>query len=169
MGDRCFSSVIARVEDQQKFKDIGYRLEYDRNNLVEMVDEAANYANTDELEELAEQNIPFIGYHDSGGGYSAGKFVSFGGEVIWICYGEPNFTSGTIKQLIRYRYREAQVDALFNGNNPAEVTMERVEMKLFTDLLNSIAEFTGEKSIHQKLQLLEKLKDAVLLTNEQPN
>jgi hypothetical protein len=43
-----------------------------------LVDQEANYGNSSSLRELAERGYVFIGQHDAGGDYDAGRLVSDG-------------------------------------------------------------------------------------------
>ncbi len=97
MGDRCYCRLWCKKTDAGKFDDAGFHSEYVDDaglpfgesaplgngsrvkttvELVELIQEEANYAGRAELEDLADRGVMFWGEHDEGGEYPAAVFAS---------------------------------------------------------------------------------------------
>jgi hypothetical protein len=75
--------ITCRREDQELFKRIGFRLDFDQlpnSALIEMVDHEANYAHNDEMP----TNVPYFGHHDAGGEYADGVFACDGRRYAYV-------------------------------------------------------------------------------------
>jgi len=80
MGDRCYMSVTCRRQDLARFEKLGFQIEpvEDQNTpVIEMVDEEANYAHTDEMP----TDIPYTAEYGAGGNYGEGK-IACDGKVL---------------------------------------------------------------------------------------
>jgi len=87
MGDRCYSEVTCNKRHVYYFIDMGYREENGsgyQGEEVHLVDEEANYANYDDLNELGGKGIPFHGSHTEGSCYGAFCFASVGLGCSWV-------------------------------------------------------------------------------------
>ncbi len=81
MGDRCYMHVTCRREDVAQFEELGFHLEFESSPeslVVEMADEEANYAHTDEMP----THIPYIAWNGKGSEYGECKLVCDGQEFI---------------------------------------------------------------------------------------
>jgi hypothetical protein len=83
VGDRCYISIKFRRADLPIFeeilgKDVFEELDGGAQIVVGSHAEA-NYGWTQELEELAQRNIPFSGFHGKGSEYSAEVFAACNG------------------------------------------------------------------------------------------
>jgi hypothetical protein len=77
MGDRCFMQVTCRRQDQARFADLGFRLEFEQERgcpVIEMIDEEANYAHSGRMP----TDIPYRAEHGSGSNYGEGHIVCDG-------------------------------------------------------------------------------------------
>lgn len=82
MGDRCYLEAWFREEDLPKVEELGI---FDKDDyqgtekgIAHFIDEQANYGHYDELRGLANDEVPFTGYHGDGGEYNGTEFVSDG-------------------------------------------------------------------------------------------
>lgn len=78
MGDRCYMTVWCRPQDVTRFTEIGFNLqEHTAGSFSEeMVDEEANYAHHGDMP----ADIPYHGWHASGGDYGPMDFACTGHE-----------------------------------------------------------------------------------------
>ena len=70
-------SVTCRRQDQKRFEDLGFNLEFEsspESPVIEMVDEEANYAHANDMP----TNIPYYGINGAGDEYSAGGYACDG-------------------------------------------------------------------------------------------
>ena len=70
MGDCCYMQITCRRQDQKRFEELGFHLEFDESpnsHLVELIDEEANYAHYNSLP----TDIPYHGDHGAGGEYGS--------------------------------------------------------------------------------------------------
>lgn len=86
MGDRCYVSLICREQDVPRFEALGFERDTwnDCASGVRMEGDEMNGAATDDLEELAQDGIPFTGSHGKGDEYGESVFASANGESIWM-------------------------------------------------------------------------------------
>jgi hypothetical protein len=83
MGDRCYMSVTCRRQDQQRFEELGFRLELEQSTdapIIEMVDEEANYAHDDEMP----KDIPYTAWNLAGTNYGDGKIACDGKVFAYV-------------------------------------------------------------------------------------
>ena len=77
MGDRCYMQVTCRRQDQSRFEELGFHLEFEQSDncpVIEMIDEEANYAHSGHLP----TDIPFLASHGAGGNYGDGRIACDG-------------------------------------------------------------------------------------------
>ena len=87
MGDRCYMSVTCRRQDRARFEELGFDLECESSPeslVIEMADEEANYAHTDEMP----TNIPYYGINGAGSNYAAGDSACDGKEYAEVETGQ---------------------------------------------------------------------------------
>ena len=79
MGDRCYMKLECRRQDAPRFEALGFYIEEDESkaDVATMVDEGANYAHSGDMPE----DIPYYGWHDTGGGYEACVFACDGKKL----------------------------------------------------------------------------------------
>ena len=83
MGDRCYMQVTCRRQDQSRFEELGFSLEFEQSAdspIVELIDEEANYAHADELP----TEVPFLAQHGAGGNYGDGKIACDGNHCAEV-------------------------------------------------------------------------------------
>jgi hypothetical protein len=87
MGDRCYTEVYCRKDDQERFEDLGFGAddwemeEYEDKPYIQLYDSQCNYGGYNPLHELADEGIPFHGSHSEGGEYSAACFAAADCEI----------------------------------------------------------------------------------------
>ena len=77
MGDRCYMSVTCRREDQARFEELGFQIEFNEDNntpVIEMIDEEANYGHCDKMP----TDIPYYSSYGAGSCYGPGNIVCDG-------------------------------------------------------------------------------------------
>jgi hypothetical protein len=123
MGDRCYMTVTCRRADMALFEELGFTADYGTkpdSPVVEMSDQEANYAHTDQLP----THVPFLGWNGPGDNYGPyllacdGKqFVEVPGSdhsfgIDWdFAKGEP--TSQSITKIREYLVLQKKVQRLF--------------------------------------------------------
>jgi hypothetical protein len=83
MGDRCYMSVTCRRQDQARFEELGFHVEFDEDDnspVIEMVDEEANYAHVGQMP----TDIPFMAQNGAGYDYGGAEVVCDGWKTIEI-------------------------------------------------------------------------------------
>jgi hypothetical protein len=104
-------SVTCRRQDQKRFADLGFHLEFEsspESPVIEMVDKEANYAHSSEMP----KDIPYHGINGAGDNYSAGNCACDGREYAEVETGQGsefilawNFRFGlpTLKSILQVR------------------------------------------------------------------
>jgi len=83
MGDRCYMSVTCRRQDQARFEELGFQIEFDADKhapVIEMIDEEANYGHCYKMP----TDIPYYGSHGAGSGYGPGNIVCDGRDYAEV-------------------------------------------------------------------------------------
>ena len=99
MGDRCYMSVTCRREDQARFEELGFHLEFESSSeslVVEMVDDEANHAHF----EAMPTDIPYVGWNGAGGNYGDGKIACDGGKFAEVGAHSDGF-------VVRWNYKKS--------------------------------------------------------------
>lgn len=81
MGDRCYMQITCRVQDKAKFEEwFPESFEPNDDGTIEMYSTEANYAYQIDNETTGDlpNDVPFVGWHDAGGEYTAAVFASDG-------------------------------------------------------------------------------------------
>jgi hypothetical protein len=83
-------SVTCRRQDQSRFEELGFHLEYEpspESLIVEMVDEEANYAHANDMP----TDIPYTAWHGAGGNYGDGKIACDGKDYEEVAANNDGF------------------------------------------------------------------------------
>ncbi len=128
MGDGCYLRIEVKDSDVERFKKAFpyelYREKCHYHDTSEFIVEEANYAYYDEIIDMAQYCIPFLGEHGPGESYGSGTFVCFGGEVLFLdsafesgpfCEVYPNgkIDMTSLMQAKQFYFREQQVYKYF--------------------------------------------------------
>ena len=90
MGDRCYLEITYRKDDHAAFQKIlGYKdcgkwhdgVIQENDTWIHVFAEEANYGLMTDRETIAQDGIPFFGWHGSGGDYETCLFAAANGEM----------------------------------------------------------------------------------------
>ena len=90
MGDRCYVTLVCRVQDKDKLLEVLGGGTPDTENVsddgktVTLGISDCNYALYDEMGEAAKKGLYFHGDHTAGGVYPAGMFVAYRREYLVV-------------------------------------------------------------------------------------
>ena len=127
MGDRCGLTIMIPKSHYNEFcKALASQWSFteDVDEIFEELEEydgfmegyvsEANYAWYDELTAVAELWIPFRGWHNEGGSYPPGTFVSYGGVISWPPASQDAWPVVEVQEGLKISYDSLAAVALYH-------------------------------------------------------